>query len=97
MTFRLELHPAAVAEATAVRRWYAERDPDVADGFIEALDRAIAQIAEAPLRWPPYVEGTRRLLTRRFPFSIIYRISGDSVLIVAIAHQRQRPGYWSPR
>lgn len=86
-----------MAEAAAARRWYAERDPDVADGFMEALDVAIAQITEPPLRWPPYVQGTRRLLTRRFPFSIIYRISGDLVLVIAIAHQRQRPGYWSPR
>jgi plasmid stabilization system protein ParE len=28
------------------------------------------------------------------PFSIIYRVETDRVLIVAVAHERRRPGYW---
>jgi toxin ParE1/3/4 len=36
-------------------------------------------------------------VTDRFPYQIVYRISGDSVWIVAVMHQSRRPGYWKKR
>jgi plasmid stabilization system protein ParE len=39
----------------------------------------------------------RRMLVRRFPYWIVYRADQDSVLVLAVAHQRRRPGYWRPR
>jgi hypothetical protein len=41
--------------------------------------------------------GTRRLVLRRFPFAIVYRLAGEFVLVLAIAHMRRRPGYWRGR
>jgi plasmid stabilization system protein ParE len=93
----LELHPAAEAEARAALLRYRARDPAVADRFIAALDRAMERVANDPERWPSYSHGTRRLLLRRFPFAIIYRVALTRTLVVAIAHQRRRPGYWRRR
>jgi hypothetical protein len=39
----------------------------------------------------------RRLPLRRFPFSIIYYTSGDSLRVIALAHHRRKPQYWSGR
>ena len=39
----------------------------------------------------------RRTLLHRFPFSMIYAEERDAILIVSIAHQRKRPGYWQSR
>jgi hypothetical protein len=33
----------------------------------------------------------------RFPYSIVYKEAADKIMIVAIAHQRRRPGYWRRR
>jgi len=41
--------------------------------------------------------GARRALLNDFPYSVIYRIKGDVVEIVAIMHQRRKPGYWADR
>jgi hypothetical protein len=41
--------------------------------------------------------GTHRLHLRRFPYSVVYRIDKDRILIVAFPHDRQRPGYWRSR
>ena len=97
MTLPIELHPEAIEEGAEARRWYAERDVGAALGFVSALDDAIARIADSPLRWPQYLHDTRRLLTRRYPFAVVYRVFDDRVLVVAIAHQRRRPGYWAIR
>lgn len=45
----------------------------------------------------PYVAepvNVRRVLVRRFPFNVIYRLRGDELQIVAFAHTRRKPGYW---
>jgi len=39
----------------------------------------------------------RRYLLRRFPYSIIYQVSTDELRVIAVAHQRRRPGYWAGR
>jgi len=93
----IELHPSAEAEAREARVRYTAIDPAVGDRFMTALDRALARIAEQPDRWPAYVHETRRMLVRRFPFAIIYRVDAERVLVVAVAHQRRRPGYWRRR
>jgi len=39
----------------------------------------------------------RRALLHRFPFNLIYAVETDAILIISIAHHRQRPGYWTSR
>jgi plasmid stabilization system protein ParE len=90
----VELHPEAETEAREARHWYAERDAKAAAGFMAALDHAIELVAEAPERWPLYLHETRRVLTRRYPFAVVYRVLADRVLVVAVAHRHKRPGYW---
>jgi plasmid stabilization system protein ParE len=94
---KVEIHPEALAEAEAAASWYAERDRSASQSFVRELARAKQRIAEAPERWPLHLEGTRRLLLRRFPYGVVYRVSGQGVLIVAVAHHRRRPGYWRAR
>ena len=93
----VSLHPEALIDASEARRWYASRSLEAARGFVLAIGDALGQITDAPQRWPHYLHGTRRLLLRRYPFAIVYRVYPDRILVVAIAHQRRRPGYWRSR
>lgn len=90
-------HPDAVDEAQAARIWYAERNQSAADSFLAELDYGIESISEAPERWPLFVHGTRRYLFRQFPFQIASRVANDRVVVIAVAHDRRRPGYWKAR
>jgi plasmid stabilization system protein ParE len=69
----------------------------VAEGFLAAYDRILLRIGEAPDGSAPHLDGTRRLGMMRFPYSIVYRVKTDVVEVVAVAHQRRRPGYWRER
>jgi plasmid stabilization system protein ParE len=93
----IRFSPEAVGEAEAAYRWYRERSPAMASAFLAALERAVLQIAEAPERPAAYLHGTRRVLLRRFPYMVVYRVHGDAVEVVAVAHGRRRPGYWRTR
>jgi plasmid stabilization system protein ParE len=39
----------------------------------------------------------RKMFLHRFPLSIVYVERGEEIVIVAVAHQRRRPGYWRRR
>jgi len=97
VTRRLEYLDEALVEAEEVARWYAERSPTAAAAFTDELDVAGAAIEEAPGAWPPYEHGTRRFLLRRFPYFVVYRTEPTRVVIIAVAHAHQRPGYWKDR
>ena len=52
---------------------------------------------ELPETWPAYKENTRRYVFRVYPYSLIYRIVGEEITVVAVAHAKRKPGYWIDR
>jgi plasmid stabilization system protein ParE len=93
----VEFHPAALRETEDAQRWYEERSLLAASAFVYELSIAVQRIREAPSRYPAAPAGTRRILLDRFPFTIYYRVRGDILSVVAVAHQKRRPGYWASR
>ncbi len=94
---RVEIVEAALAEAEAARRHYAEIRPELADDFSSELQIAIEWAASQPMAWAPIGRRARRRLLDRFPYAVIYRIEPELIRVVAVMHQRQRPGYWRTR
>jgi plasmid stabilization system protein ParE len=94
---RVRLHPEARAELRAARKWYYERSPLSATAFAHAIDSAVSRIAETPTSYGSAEHGTRKFVLQRFPFNIFYRPEETEIVIVAVAHQRRRPGYWTMR
>jgi plasmid stabilization system protein ParE len=95
--------PAARAEFVNAASRYETAREGTGVRFIDTVEDALAMILAAPERWPlaPRVQprrGARRYVLRRFPFSIIYRMVGeDDLEVIAVAHQKRRPGYWTRR
>jgi len=90
-------HPAALDEAEEARDWYMARSPLAAHGFVAALDDAVEAVVATPDRWPLGRHGCREyVFQNRYPFILVYRV-GPPVIVVAVAHQRRRPGFWRGR
>ncbi|MEK7865584.1 MAG: type II toxin-antitoxin system RelE/ParE family toxin [Planctomycetota bacterium] len=94
---RVVLHPGAIRDLLQATEWYRKRSLTVAAGFHAEVDRALRIIAEAPERWPAFDQRHRRVLVRRYPYSLVYRIDSERVVVVAVAHGRRRPRYWRRR
>jgi plasmid stabilization system protein ParE len=91
-------HPEAETELFAAAAFYDAQAPGLGLEFLLEVERVAARTVEAPAVGAPYVAGTRRLLARRFPYAVVYRVRGEQVVeIVAVAHYRRRPGYWRRR
>ncbi len=94
---KFEFHPEALAEYEDAARYYSGCQPGLEMRFIAAVEKAIAQIIESPASWRILEDDIRWHLTRVFPYAIIYSVEGDYVLIIAVMHCHQKPGYWRNR
>ena len=90
-------HPEASAEFLHEVEYYAAISTRLAELYDKAVHAAETQAAATPEAWPKYGRQTRRVIDRRFNFSLVYLHSEDEIYVVAIAPTKRRPGYWRRR
>jgi plasmid stabilization system protein ParE len=94
---RVSFHPRASEDVESAQAWYEQRSLFAAAAFLQELSVAVQRIGEAPNQYPVAIHGTRRVVLERFPFNVFYRVVAGDVVIIALAHQKRRPGYWADR
>ena len=77
--------------------FYDSEYPGLGQELAIEVRRLCRLISESPTAGIELRTGLRRRILRRFPYSILYTIDDDSVLVIAVAHQSRRPGYWTRR
>lgn len=92
-----QFHPEAEAEFADAVNYYDGADQGLGDDLAAEVAAVIVRILRNPHSWPRYSHRTRRCLCNRFPYSIIYRIADDEIVIYAVMHQKRKPGYWKDR
>lgn len=90
-------HPEAVIEFEEGVRYYKKRGRTLGDRFAAEVRTAIRRTVTTPERWRVLEDEVRRCFMRVFPYSVLYTIEHDYVLIVALAHGRRKHGYWKER
>jgi plasmid stabilization system protein ParE len=90
-------HSDADAELEEAALFYESRMAGLGKSFAAEVERTISLVREYPEAGSSVGAKRRRVLVARFPYSIVYRQDPDSIVIVAVAHQRRRPGYWRRR
>jgi plasmid stabilization system protein ParE len=89
--------PLAREELNEAAAFYEAAVPGLGEAFLVDVERAIETVRENPRIGAPVGHRFRRTFVGRFPFSIVYLDRGGEIVIIAIAHQRKRPGYWRGR
>ena len=89
--------PLAREELNEAAAFYEASVPGLGETFLDDVERAIETIRERPGMGASAGRGFRKSFIRRFPFTIVYAQRDEEIVIVAIAHQRRRPGYWRGR
>ena len=93
----LVFHPDAEDEFHKAIEHYEESSTGLGDAFADEVGSTVARIQSQPNAWSIVRPGIRRALVSRFPYGILYSYGGGDILIVAVMHQRQEPGYWESR
>lgn len=71
--------------------WYEGQRRGLGFEFLDCLEAAIETIAQMPKLYAIHHDIFRRVLVRRFPFSIFYSIEETEIVIHAIFDNRQDP------
>ena len=88
---------AARREFLAEVIYYNREEPGLGRRFAAAVEEATARAVAFPLAGSLAPKGTRRVLLKDFPFPVVYRITGDGIVVFALAHHSRLPGYWQSR
>ena len=91
------VHPEAEAKADQAFARYWAQSQAAAFGFDDELTEAFKRLRAGPSTGAPFLRGTRRILLDRYPFSIVFRERLHDIQIIAVAHAKRRPGYWTKR
>jgi plasmid stabilization system protein ParE len=94
---RIRFLAAARKEFFEAVSHYDSKEPSLGDEFADEVWDTISRIASHPSAWQQLSSRTRRCLTRRFPYAVIYRAQANSILIIAVMHQKQHPDSWRGR
>jgi plasmid stabilization system protein ParE len=93
----VRLLESAQAELDDAIAWYASQAPGLGDAFLIETLKTLKLIEQYPKAWHPLTQQVRRCRLRRFPYSVINAQEGSDLLVLAVAHQHRKPGYWRTR
>ena len=94
---RIRFLAPARSEFVDAISYYNSQSKGLGDEFTAEVERTIGRIIQYPNAWTSLSEGTRRCRTNRFPYGVIYQVSEDLIIIVAIMHMRKKPDSWKSR
>ena len=87
----------ARTEVREIIAYYNQQRDGLGLEFAAELKQALLRIRHHPTAWSPLSARVRRCLIHRFPYSVIYEVRSDVVLIAAIQHHSKEPNSWRDR
>jgi plasmid stabilization system protein ParE len=65
--------------------------------FVRVVDAAFSSINRNPLQFPQVYGEMRRAVLRRFPYSILFKVSDEEIVVLSVFHSRRDPKRWKSR
>lgn len=89
--------PEAEKELAEAIDWYESRGKGIGAEFLRSFEASLSAISRNPLQFQAVEGEVRRALLRRFPYSIMYVVAGEDLLILACFHASRNPQRWRER
>ena len=90
MNWRVIIRPNAEADLQEAHAWYESQRAGLGDALLDEIRHAVRHLETDPARRAFYYRDFRRLLTRRFPYKLFYRVEGDRVIVFRVLHAKQK-------
>jgi len=86
----------AVRILEAAAAWYESLRSGLGTDFREDFKAALDTLEEGVVPGSQWLgrlgeRGVKRILLKRFPFSLVFVVSGGGKIVLAVAHHRRRP------
>jgi plasmid stabilization system protein ParE len=94
---KLSFYPEAVLELEDAIFYYEDCQKVLGKQLNQEIKSAVKLITMHPEAWASLENNIRRMLVRRFPYGLLYTISNDEIIILAVMHLNCEPSYWKSR
>lgn len=88
---------AAKAEFIEAAARYESQRNNLGIEFIAEIERCVALAAEQPQQFPVVYKATRRVVARRFPYCIYFRVEPARIVVLSVFQGRRNPAIWQKR
>lgn len=97
MSRSVQFHALAEAELQEASDYYGRTVPGLREAFLDEVERGYRLLVEFPEIGVLVRSGVRKLVVKRFPYSLFYTVHQETIRIVAVGHHNRRPFYWRQR
>jgi plasmid stabilization system protein ParE len=97
MSLTVVIRPKARADFDEAFDWYESQRAGLGVEFSNRVQTVIDSIAVMPELPAPVYRDVRRAMVRPFPYSVIYRIRGMRIIVLAVFHNKRDPNVWKSR
>jgi toxin ParE1/3/4 len=89
-------HDSAKADIACIYGWYEAHQAGLGERFLANVDAVVEVLKRFPTAYRAIRHG-RRATLKSFPYSVLYIIDGDSVVVLAVIHSHRNPKEWLKR
>lgn len=89
--------PAAEFELQEAYDWYEERERGLGAEFLRCVDSCVQVFRRHPEIFPTVHKHVRQGVLRRFPYSVLYFISSNEIIVISVFHASRDPKIWKRR
>jgi plasmid stabilization system protein ParE len=97
MDYVLVFRPEVRTELDDAYNWYESQQLGLGDEFLDCVNEALNRICLIPESYTVVYRDIRRVIVRRFPYIVYYRIVSSRVIVTAIFHGQRNPKSWQNR
>lgn len=97
MTLPVNLTRAAQQEFDEAVDWYDQQSGGLGARFTRAVRTVLERIRERPELHAVVEADVRQAIVPKFPYSILYRIRANDIVVIAVFHSSRDPVVWQRR
>ena len=90
---KIRILRAASQDLIGGYRFYAAQGEGIGDYFLDSLYSDIDSLTLTAGVHQTHFGGYHRMLSKRFPFAVYYRVEGDTVPVFAVLDCRRKPAW----
>lgn len=97
MAFTLTVRPEAELDVDDQYLAYESKRVGLGHDFLLCIEEALDKLLRNPLIYRKFHKELRRIPVRRFPYRVMYFVSGQNIIVAAVFHVRKDPTSWDSR
>ncbi len=91
MNYVLDYRAEARVELEDAYNWYEDQEEGLGEAFLDSVDGSLDRIEQRPESCAVVLKDIRRVVVKRFPYVIYYRVISSRVIVIAVFHGKRNP------